>query len=50
MAPLTAFGLSVAVTGPYVATLTPRDDGTWRVQSDDLPAAAFTAGEQTTTS
>lgn len=49
MAPLTAFGLSVAVTGPYVATLTPRDDGTWRVQSDDLPAAAFTAGEQTTT-
>lgn len=49
MAPLSAFGLTVAVTSPYAATLTPQPDGSWRVRSDGFPAVAFTQGDQTTT-
>lgn len=49
MAPLSAFGLSVASTSPYAATLTPQADGTWHVRSDDFPAIAFTLRDQTTT-
>lgn len=41
-APLHSFGIDVVVASPYVATLTPRADGTWRVQREGLPQFGFT--------
>lgn len=49
LAPLSSLDLNAAVTGPFVATLTPLDDGTWRVQADGFPAVAISKGDQTTT-
>ena len=41
-APLHDFGIDVVATAPYVATLTPLPDGTWRVQRGALPQFGFT--------
>ena len=41
-APLHAFGLDVVAASPYVATLTPLPDGTWRVQRAGFPQFGFT--------
>lgn len=41
-APLHAFGIDVVAASPYVATLTPLPDGTWRVQRGGLPQIGIT--------
>ena len=41
-APLHNFGIDVVATSPYLATLTPLPDGTWRVQRGALPQIGIT--------
>ena len=41
-APLHDFGIDVVATSPYLATLTPLPDGTWRVQRGALPQIGIT--------